>query len=165
VNNAEQPEPGALPVVSGHDPELVYAGDVQIMAEPGGLQLTFTRPRPIVGKASSSSSDDDAGIEVIARIALPSLTARRLLRLLPERLHLQQQLAQNYARATDVNVASDPFLAALEDAEFDDEPYTDQEKAAVEAGWEEYQCGETIPWEEFRRELREEDEASIASAS
>jgi hypothetical protein len=44
----------------------------------------------------------------------------------------------------------------MAEAEYDDEPYTDEQRAAEQAGWEEHRRGETVPWEEFRRELLEE---------
>lgn len=49
--------------------------------------------------------------------------------------------------------ADDPFLAAHEAAEWDDEPYTDEDRAAAEEGWQAYLRGESSPWEEVRREL------------
>jgi hypothetical protein len=73
-------------MVRDEGPELVYASDVQIMAEPGGVQLTFLRPRPAEGDLDRSSPEPDATAEVIARVVLPPLAARRLLRLLPRRL-------------------------------------------------------------------------------
>jgi hypothetical protein len=51
----------------------------------------------------------------------------------------------------------DPFLAALAEAEYDDEPYTDEQRAVAQEGWEEYLRGDIVPWEEFRRELMEQD--------
>jgi hypothetical protein len=164
VRNPEQDTPGKMDIVRDEDPELVYASDVQILAEPGGVQLTFLRPRPAAGDIDRSSPEQDATAEVIARVVLPPLAARRLLRLLPRRLLLQQDLAEEYARATEAELESDPFLAALAEAEYDDEPYTDEQRAAAQAGWEEYQRGETVSWEEFRRELREEEDTSKVSA-
>ncbi len=57
-----------------------------------------------------------------------------------------------------VTPVEDPFLAALEAAEWDDEPYTDEERAASQQGWEEYLRGETVPWEVVRRELLADDD-------
>jgi hypothetical protein len=53
--------------------------------------------------------------------------------------------------------STDLFLATHAAAEYDDEPYTEEQRAAAQVGWEEYQRGETIPWEEFRRELLEDN--------
>ena len=52
----------------------------------------------------------------------------------------------------------DPFLAALDAAEWDDEPYTNEDRAASRQGWEEYLRGETVPWEAVRRELLADDD-------
>ncbi len=40
--------------------------------------------------------------------------------------------------------ARDPLVAALEAAPLDDEPYTEDDRAASEAGWAAYQRGEAI---------------------
>jgi hypothetical protein len=61
--------------------------------------------------------------------------------------------------------AVDPFLAALEPAEEDDEPSTDEERAAARAGWVEYLRGETVPWKVVRRELLERESAPSAATS
>jgi hypothetical protein len=62
------------------------------------------------------------------------------------------------ARSTELHESPDsPFLAALAEAEYDDEPYTEEQQATVREGWEEYLRGETVPWEEFRRDLLEQD--------
>jgi hypothetical protein len=78
---------------------------------------------------------------------------------------MQQALADEYAHMTDEDLQDDPFLEALAEAEYDDEPYTDEQRAAAQAGWEAYQRGEIVSWEEFRRELLDEDEAATTSAS
>lgn len=78
---------------------------------------------------------------------------------------VQQALAAEYDQATEAEVSTDPFLAALAEAELDDEPYTDEERAAVEAGWEEYQRGETISLEAFRRELFAEPDAATGAGA
>jgi hypothetical protein len=57
----------------------------------------------------------------------------------------------------------DPFLEALEAAEVDDEPYTDEERAAAREGWEAYLRGESRPWEEVWRTLFDEDDAPLVS--
>jgi hypothetical protein len=54
--------------------------------------------------------------------------------------------------------ATDRFLATHAAAEYDDEPYTDAQRAVAEKGWQEYLRGDTVPWEEVRRELMEEGE-------
>lgn len=51
---------------------------------------------------------------------------------------------------------NDPFLAMPADAELDDEPYTDEQRAMSEAGWQDHLAGRTIPWEEVRRSLLNE---------
>ena len=40
--------------------------------------------------------------------------------------------------------AQDPIVAALEAAPLDDEPYTEDDRAASESGWAAYQQGEAI---------------------
>jgi hypothetical protein len=40
--------------------------------------------------------------------------------------------------------AQDPMVAALEAAPLDDEPYTEDDRAASDAGWAAYQRGEAI---------------------
>lgn len=51
----------------------------------------------------------------------------------------------------------DPFLAALEAAPYDDEPYTDEERAAVEEGEAQYRRGEYDTLENVRRRLLGEE--------
>jgi hypothetical protein len=147
------------------DPELVYASDVQITADPGGLRLTFMRPRAAFHEGGHVVPSDDAPAEVIARVMLPPLAARRLLRLLPRRLDLQRALADEYDLATDVEAADDPFLAALAEAEFDDEPYTDEHRAAAQAGRLAFTRGEFATLDDVWRELVEEDGSSPAAIS
>lgn len=58
----------------------------------------------------------------------------------------------------------DPFLAALAAAPVSDEPYTDEERAASEAGWQDYLRGDSMPLEEYLRALaddRETDDGGI----
>lgn len=143
--------------------DLIYASDVRILAEPGGVQLTFTRPRSTLDEPGMASRDRVQSVttEVIARVVLPPSAARRLLRLLPRGLDLQQTLAEAYDRETEKEPERDAFLSALAEAELDDEPYTEEQREMAQAGWEEYQRGETIPWEVVRRELFEEEDASI----
>ncbi len=54
----------------------------------------------------------------------------------------------------------DPFLAALAAAELDDEPYTDEQRAMADAGWQDFLAGRTIPWEEVRRRLFRDAESA-----
>jgi hypothetical protein len=63
------------------------------------------------------------------------------------------------------DVNDDPFLAALAAAELDDEPYTDEQRAAALAGWEACKRGESVPWEDVRRSLLDETEAPKISSS
>jgi hypothetical protein len=69
----------------------------------------------------------------------------------------------SFSNVEDVN--DDPFLAALAAAELDDEPYTDEQRAAALAGWEACQRGETVPWEEVRSSLLRENEAAKTPTS
>jgi len=48
--------------------------------------------------------------------------------------------------------AQDPLVAALEAAPLDDEPYTEDDRAASVAGWAAYQRGEAIKVGELRAE-------------
>ena len=48
---------------------------------------------------------------------------------------------------------ADPFLLALPTAPLDDEPETDEERAAVAEAYEDLAHGRVRPWEEVRREL------------
>jgi hypothetical protein len=48
---------------------------------------------------------------------------------------------------------TDPLLASLANAPYDDEPETDEERAAVEEGWEAYRRGDWVSAEDVRREL------------
>jgi hypothetical protein len=165
MRNSEHNTTTEFVSVHGDDPELVYANDVQIMAEPGGLQLTFLRPRAAVGESGQTAHDNEATTEVIARVVLPPLAARRLLRLLPRRLDLQQALADEYDRVTDAELERDPFRAAHAEAEYDDEPYTDEQKAAARAGRDAFARGEFATLDEVWRELGEENDATAASTS
>ncbi|CAN5283310.1 hypothetical protein BH24GEM2_BH24GEM2_08040 [soil metagenome] len=44
-----------------------------------------------------------------------------------------------------------PVLYTLDNAPPDDEPYTDEERAAVAEAWEDVRAGETIPHQEVKR--------------
>jgi hypothetical protein len=148
------------------DNEFAYVNDIAIIPEPGGLRLLFIRSRPEERDAGAPGAPS----EVIVRLILPPLAARRLLRMLPERLERQEALAEEYARETALaaskkNSESDPFLATLTAAEDDDDPYTDAQRATAHAGWEAFERGETISWEEVRRELQVIDAPGSASPS
>ena len=60
--------------------------------------------------------------------------------------------------------ADDPFLAALEAAEFDDEPFTAEDRAAADEGWREYQRGESSSLDEVRRRLLGDADAKRCAA-
>ena len=49
--------------------------------------------------------------------------------------------------------AKDPSVAALAAAPFDDEPYTDEERAEDAAALAAIDRGEGIPWEQVKAEL------------
>ena len=48
---------------------------------------------------------------------------------------------------------ADPFLLALMDAPVDDEPESEEERAAVAEAFEDLARGRTRPWEDVRREI------------
>jgi hypothetical protein len=77
-------------------------------------------------------------------------------------------MSDSFATRPDAN-AGEAFLAALESAELDDEPYTEEDRAAAHAGWEAYLRGESRPWDEVRRSLFDEhsdrDESSLGTTS
>jgi len=54
------------------------------------------------------------------------------------------------------NMRSDPVLRALLEAPQDDEPETEEERAAVRQAWQEYLRGQARPWEQVREELTRE---------
>lgn len=146
------------------DDDLVYANGVTVVAEPGGLRLIFTRT-PTEGQPSGAP--EAAESNVIARLVLPPLAARRLLRLLPDRLELQQALAEAYARETEGLAGAgetDPFLAALASAEEDDEPYTEEERAAAQAGREAFARGEYASLDDVWRDLVGEEATPVAES-
>lgn len=47
----------------------------------------------------------------------------------------------------------DPFLEFLESVEIDDEPVTEEDRAAIQEGWNEYLLGHTVTLEEFLERL------------
>lgn len=152
------------------EPQLAYASDVQIAVDSGGVQLTFTRPRPIAKDQAAEENVTQEGRtkpKVIARVVLPPLAARRLLKLLPGGLDSQRVLADEYEQETERApeagdaATNDPFLAALAAAEIDDEPYTDEQREATRAGNEAFARGEFDSLEDVWRDLTEEGGAVI----
>ena len=75
-------------------------------------------------------------------------TLHKMVDLLPEseweaaRRLLEERLAKH-----------DPVLRAFLNAPEDDEPETEEERAAVEEAYEELKSGKEIPWEDVKREL------------
>ena len=51
----------------------------------------------------------------------------------------------------------DPVLSALRNAPPDDEPLTDEDRAALEEAWDDVRHGRTIPHEEVRRRVLGDD--------
>lgn len=49
------------------------------------------------------------------------------------------------------DATGDPLLAALAAAEWDDEPYTDEQRALAEAGSDEIRRGESVSLEEVKK--------------
>lgn len=144
------------------EPQLAYASDVQIAVDSGGVQLTFTRPRPMAGDRADGENASQEGrtrTKVIARVVLPPLAARRLLKLLPGGLDSQSVLADRYAQETERDPASgdattnDPFLLALAAAEIDDEPYTVEQREAARAGKDAFAHGEFDSLDDVWRDL------------
>jgi hypothetical protein len=76
-----------------------------------------------------------------------------------ERLHLlvdtlPEREEQTAARLLELlHLAGDPLLRALLDAPEDDEPESDQERAAVAEGWAALRSGDVVSDHELRREL------------
>jgi hypothetical protein len=149
------------------DELLLYANDVRVVVDAGGVHLIFSRSQPLETVPDELTQRSDVGQpenEVIARVVLPPPAARRLLRILPPHLADRSErpvLAPNES----AHLEDDPFLAALAAAELDDEPYTDEQRAAALAGWEACKRGETVPWEDVRRSLLDEEEAPKISLS
>lgn len=159
-----------------------YASDIQILVEPGGIHLIFRRFVPATTSSNElarSTETPQLVSEVIGRVVLPPRAAERLLRLLPDRLADQRQMADAYAQATERDAESgthptdqqdledlreDPFLAALAAAELDDEPYTDEQQALSEAGWQEVLRGETVTIEELKKQLANDPEAKLQAS-
>jgi hypothetical protein len=54
-----------------------------------------------------------------------------------------------------LQLTADPIVRAFVDAPEDDEPLTEAEGAAIRAAEDEIARGETIPWDQVKRELEE----------
>jgi hypothetical protein len=59
----------------------------------------------------------------------------------------------------------DPLLAALAAAELDDEPITDDDRAAVQAGWNAYVRRESRSWDAVRQSLELDDVTAAKRAT
>jgi hypothetical protein len=68
------------------------------------------------------------------------------------------------SRDTSPQTVDDPFLELLESVEIDDEPLTDEDRAAIRDGWDAYVRGESRSWEDVRRSLLKDDEFSASPA-
>jgi hypothetical protein len=62
------------------------------------------------------------------------------------------------------DAASDPLLAALDAAELDDEPYTDDQQALAEAGRREILRGESVTLEELKMRFARRSESRLRDA-
>lgn len=77
-----------------------------------------------------------------------------------ERLHeLIDALPEEELRAAERylqylhELGSDPVWRAFAEAPYDDEPLTSEEEEAIRRADEEIERGETVPWEQAKREL------------
>ena len=52
--------------------------------------------------------------------------------------------------------SDDPLLKLLNEAPYDDEPYTEEEQRAVQEARERMDRGEWVSWEELRRSVQDE---------
>ena len=68
------------------------------------------------------------------------------------------------SRDTSPLTVDDPFLKFLESVETDDEPLTDEDRAAIRDGWAAYVRGESRAWEDVRGSLLQDDEFSASPA-
>lgn len=59
---------------------------------------------------------------------------------------------------------SDPLLTALDAAEWDDEPYTDEQQALAEAGRQEVLRGETVTLEEVKMQFASHPESRLRAS-
>ena len=78
-----------------------------------------------------------------------SVTTREDLHRLVDALPDQNLLAAKEA----IEPLADPFLAALANAPIDDEPESEDERAAVAEAMDDLTHGRVRPWDEVRREL------------
>ncbi len=65
----------------------------------------------------------------------------------------QLEAARATLDALDVNGGEDPLTKLLREALEDDEPFTDEQRRAVEAAHESDRCGEGLPWEQVKTGL------------
>lgn len=80
------------------------------------------------------------------------MTTKERIHELVERLpQISEEHAEAYLRY--LLETGDPVLAALHSAPVDDEPETEEERAAVEEGREAWRRGDVVTDEELRREL------------
>jgi hypothetical protein len=75
-------------------------------------------------------------------------TLHKLVDFLPESEweEIRQMLEERLAK-------HDPVLRAFLTAPEDDEPETEEERAAVEEAYEDLKAGRVVPWKEVKREL------------
>ncbi len=66
----------------------------------------------------------------------------------------------DHPRNSSTAEVKDPFLEFLKSVEIDDEPVTDEDRAAIEAGWNAYLLGHTVTLEEFLERLSLEDDST-----
>ncbi len=75
-------------------------------------------------------------------------TLHKMLDLLPE-----SEWEQVYRVLEQRLAKHDPVLRAFLNAPEDDEPETEEERAAVEEAYKDLKAGRVIPWDEVKREL------------
>ena len=63
------------------------------------------------------------------------------------------QQAGEVLKALDAENRPDALTKILREAPYDDEPYTDADRAADDAAWARHQQGESLNWEEFKKTL------------
>lgn len=80
-------------------------------------------------------------------------TKKRLHDLVDELPEHRVSFAEALLRALRGTGAVDPVLKALLEASPDEEPYTDEERAAVAAAWEDIRAGRVTSLAEVKREL------------
>lgn len=71
----------------------------------------------------------------------------------PDRQHATAERSPRIVRLATPEPISpfDQLKAALAEAPDDDEPLTDNDRATIDAGWEDYRQGRTITLDELRR--------------